>query len=379
MGNASPREVFSMILIYIIDDWLTTIRIRTANILIVGIKALGAEVAKNLVLAGIGSLTIVDDSLVTEEDLGASFLLTESDISKPIVNASLPSLQKLNPRVYLTPLSSPPLTLPPDFYNPFTICITTTYPLPILTHINASCRLANTPFYCAQAHGLYGYIFADLIQHTYVITRSQSNIPTKLVAESPTRSIIATATKFENGKNIEYVTKREIYTPLILANSSPLPSYYSTSPRRKRAVSPLLPCLRALFEYQALTNSPTPTSSREDLALFTTLATQKHAELLLPAETLTAEFLRKFLQNVGVELAPVTAFLGGQLAQDVINVVGGREQPIQNFVCFDGETSVGTVFALCPMVTELEGGDGGGGRVSVVVWFKEGFCLCGTE
>ncbi len=77
--------------------------------------------------------------------------------------------------------------------------------------------------------------------------------------------------------------------------------------------------------------------NREDIHLFTTLAIQHHRALQLPTETLTAEMIRNFLLNLGSELAPVTAFLGGQLAQDVINVLGQREQPIQNFLMFDGE------------------------------------------
>ena len=52
-------------------------RIRTANILLVGLRALGNEIAKNLVLAGVGSLTINDDQLVADDDLGAQFFLSE--------------------------------------------------------------------------------------------------------------------------------------------------------------------------------------------------------------------------------------------------------------------------------------------------------------
>ena len=43
-------------------------------------KALANEIAKNLVLAGIGSLTFVDDELVTEDDLGAQFFISEQHI-----------------------------------------------------------------------------------------------------------------------------------------------------------------------------------------------------------------------------------------------------------------------------------------------------------
>lgn len=42
--------------------------------------------AKNLVLAGIGALTIVDDQTVTEDDLGAQFLISENHVG---MNASL--------------------------------------------------------------------------------------------------------------------------------------------------------------------------------------------------------------------------------------------------------------------------------------------------
>ena len=90
---------------------------------------------------------------------------------------------------------------------------------------------------------------------------------------------------------------------------------------------------------------------------FTRSATEEHRKLQLPAETLTSEYLRCFLQNLGGELSPVTAFLGGQLAQDVINVLGQREQPVQNFLCFDGLESRGVVYALHPRRSEEEDGE----------------------
>jgi ubiquitin-like 1-activating enzyme E1 A len=62
----------------------TSRRIRTAKILLIQIKALGTEVAKNLVLAGIGSLTIVDTDVVTEEDLAAQFFLSQVDVGKNV-------------------------------------------------------------------------------------------------------------------------------------------------------------------------------------------------------------------------------------------------------------------------------------------------------
>ena len=186
-----------------------------------------------------------------------------------------------------------------------------------------------------------------------------------MVVETSTR-------KADNGKTMEVVTKNETYSPLILANSSPLPAASISTRRRRLAVVPLLSCIRALFEFQAVTGRffpapPSHPSCHEDLRLFTALATDKHKELQLPPETLRAEFLRMFLQNVGSEIAPVTAFLGGQLAQDVINVLGGREQPIQNFLLFDGDSAKGPIYALHSIFEPLEGENvssaGAAGRV----------------
>jgi ubiquitin-like 1-activating enzyme E1 A len=60
-------------------------KIRSANILLITAKALANEVAKNLVLAGIGSLTIIDHEPVTEADLDAQFFLEEAYKNEDII------------------------------------------------------------------------------------------------------------------------------------------------------------------------------------------------------------------------------------------------------------------------------------------------------
>lgn len=59
-------------------------RLRSANVLLISVKALANEVAKNLVLAGIKSLTIVDHELVTEDDLGSQFFVSEADVGQNV-------------------------------------------------------------------------------------------------------------------------------------------------------------------------------------------------------------------------------------------------------------------------------------------------------
>ena len=46
-------------------------RMATSNVLIVGANGLGAEIAKNVILAGVKSVTLLDDSLAEWSDLSA--------------------------------------------------------------------------------------------------------------------------------------------------------------------------------------------------------------------------------------------------------------------------------------------------------------------
>lgn len=71
---------------------MSSTRIRNANILLVTLKALGNEIAKNLVLAGIGTLTVVDDGVVREEDLGGQFLVTEENLNQSVCSHLLTDL-----------------------------------------------------------------------------------------------------------------------------------------------------------------------------------------------------------------------------------------------------------------------------------------------
>ena len=333
-------------------------RLRTAKILLITIKGLANEIAKNFVLAGVGSLTIQDDGIVSEDDLGAQFLISEDSIGQNRAEASAVQIRRLNPRVNVIVNPANIKFAQPEYYANFNMVVATDLDFDTISTVNAACRLCNRPFYAAGSHGFYGYIFADLIDHEYVIERTKSNLPTVIKAETPTRSVVSSSVKRENGQVIEMVTKREIYSPFILANSSPIPKEHVSLRKRALQVTPLLTCLRALWEFNKIRGS-SPSASHADLALFTRLATQTHQELSLPSETLRSEFLRNFLQNIGSEIAPVTAFLGGQLAQDVINVLGQREQPIQNFLLFDGEETKGLVYALHPILPDVNGQKGG--------------------
>ncbi|KAL9468770.1 hypothetical protein ACSS6W_010464 [Trichoderma asperelloides] len=325
-------------------------KIQNANILLITIRALANEIAKNLVLAGVGSLTVLDSATVTEADLGAQFLLSEVEnpVGQNRAEAASVALRKLNPRVQVVVDSEGVKSKGPSYFANFDIIIATDLDPDSFNLINTATRINGKAFYAAGTHGMYGFIFSDLIEHDYVIERDLGNVATELKQETRTRSIVDVKTKKEGPKVIESVTKRELYSTWFLASDvASLPEEYTKSKRRLKSVTPTLSCLRALWEFMQIQGGRLP-SNREDLKLFTQIATQKHKALSLPSETLKPEFLRSFLQNLGSEIAPVTAILGGQLAQDVINVLGQKQQPIQNMVIFDGTTMEALMYPLHP-------------------------------
>lgn len=60
-------------------------RLRNSKVLVINMGALAGEIIKNLVLAGIGSLTILDSNkLVSERDLGAQFFLRPEHVGKNV-------------------------------------------------------------------------------------------------------------------------------------------------------------------------------------------------------------------------------------------------------------------------------------------------------
>ena len=78
-------------------------KINKLNIFIYGMRGLGAEIAKNIILAGPRSVTLYDKNKVKINDLTANFCITENDVNKEkrLDEASYNYLSDLNPHVTL--------------------------------------------------------------------------------------------------------------------------------------------------------------------------------------------------------------------------------------------------------------------------------------
>jgi len=107
-------------------------RMRDAHVLLVGMRGLACEVAKSLVLAGIGQLTLLEHESVRAEDLRAHFFIKEEDVGTNRALASLPRLQQLNPRVGIHVNCDTIATIDASYFADFDVTIVTNQPYPIL-------------------------------------------------------------------------------------------------------------------------------------------------------------------------------------------------------------------------------------------------------
>jgi ubiquitin-activating enzyme E1 C len=76
--------------------------IEKAHVLIVGMGGLGCEIAKNLTLAGVGKITIVDCDTIEVSNLSRQMLYREADVGKPKVHAAKKALTNLSALVNIT-------------------------------------------------------------------------------------------------------------------------------------------------------------------------------------------------------------------------------------------------------------------------------------
>ena len=77
-----------------------------------GSGVVGVETLKNLILPGVGSFTIVDETNVSELDLGVNFFLEESSLGRWRAEETRKFLQELNPEVRINALEG---VWPPTF------------------------------------------------------------------------------------------------------------------------------------------------------------------------------------------------------------------------------------------------------------------------
>lgn len=133
------------------------LKMAASNVLIIGLKGLGLEIAKNVALAGVKSLSIYDQSPVELEDLSTQFFLSEEDIGKPRAQATLPKLSELNQYVPISVLDE----LTPESVTQFQVIVATDLPLAKQLELNELTHKNDIRFISADVRGLFAQAFVD--------------------------------------------------------------------------------------------------------------------------------------------------------------------------------------------------------------------------
>jgi len=139
-------------------------KIVNMKILIIGLKGLGIETAKNIILAGPKEVSISDKNICIINDLGSNFYLNENNVNKnTLENSCIKKLKELNPYVNVNIYNGSSIN---DMQKYNTIIITEIMRLEELYDIDNFCRKHKKYFIYALNLGLTGFLFNDFgIEH----------------------------------------------------------------------------------------------------------------------------------------------------------------------------------------------------------------------
>ncbi|KAI3806780.1 hypothetical protein L1987_22695 [Smallanthus sonchifolius] len=142
-----------------------------ASICLLNCGPTGSETLKNLVLGGIGSITVVDGSKVENGDLGNNFMVNESSLGQPKAKCVCAFLQELNDAVKAKFIEEHPVTLietNPSFFSQFTLVVATQLVEDSMVKLDRICRDANVMLIFARSYGLSGFVRISAKEHAVI-------------------------------------------------------------------------------------------------------------------------------------------------------------------------------------------------------------------
>uniref|UniRef100_A0A8U7NXR6 E1 ubiquitin-activating enzyme n=1 Tax=Corvus moneduloides TaxID=1196302 RepID=A0A8U7NXR6_CORMO len=352
-------------------------RMQTSNVLVSGLRGLGVEVAKNLVLGGVKSVTLHDPEPASWSDLASQFYLREEDVGRSRAEATLPRLAELNSYVAVSSSREP---LSQELLGTFQVVVLTNSPLEEQLWVGDFCHSHGIKLVVADTRGLFGQLFCDFGEDMVV---SDAN------GEQPLSAMVSMVTKgcpgevtcldearhgFESG---DFVTFTEVegmeelnrcgpveirvlgpYTFSIgdtsgygdyvrggIVSQVKMPKHIHFKRLRDALAEPELlvtdfgkaerpPVLHRAWQglHRFLRQHGRAPRPRHQGDAAEVLALTK--EVAAGAE-LDEELVRELAFQATGDLAPVNAFIGGLAAQEVMKAVSGKFTPITQWLYFD--------------------------------------------
>ncbi|XP_013787170.1 ubiquitin-like modifier-activating enzyme 1 [Limulus polyphemus] len=218
-GNDIDESLYSRQLYVLGHDAMR--RMASADVLISGMGGLGVEIAKNIILGGVKSVTVHDDSLCELNDLSSQFYFKKADVGKNRAETCLQQLQELNTYVKVNAYTG---KLTEDFLKNFRVVVLTDTPLEEQLRIGDYTHSENIGLIVADTRGLFGQIFCDFGENFSVVDVTGENpISVMIASVSKDKEGLVTCLEesrhgFEDG---DYVKFSEIQGMVELNNSEP--------------------------------------------------------------------------------------------------------------------------------------------------------------
>ncbi|XP_012508706.1 PREDICTED: SUMO-activating enzyme subunit 1 [Propithecus coquereli] len=299
-------------------------RLRASRVLLVGMKGLGAEIAKNLILAGVKGLTMLDHEQVSPEDPGAQFLIRTGSVGRNRAEASLERAQNLNPMVDVKVDTEDIEKKPESFFTEFDAVCLTCCSRDVIVKIDQICHKNSIKFFTGDVFGYHGYTFANLGEHEFVEEKTKVAKVSQGVEDGPDTK----RTKLDSSETT-MVKKLDL-------NFEPEWNQVFGS----LALSPFM-----LLKFRTdKGRDPSCDAYGEDSELLLQIRNDVLDSLGVSPDLLPEDFVRYCFS----EMAPVCAVVGGILAQEIVKALSQRDPPHNNFFFFDGMKGSGIVECLGP-------------------------------
>ncbi|XP_022732086.1 ubiquitin-activating enzyme E1 1-like isoform X2 [Durio zibethinus] len=369
-------------------------RLFASNILISGMQGLGVEIAKNLILAGVKSVTLHDEGVVELWDFSSNFVFSESDIGKNRALASVQKLQELNNAVIISTLTT---KLTKEQLSDFQAVVFTDISFEKAIEFNDYCHNHQPPisFIKAEVRGLFGSIFCDFgpeftvvdvdgeDPHTGIIASISNDNPAlvscvdderlefqdgDLVVFSEVHGMIelndGKLRKIKNARPYSFTLEEDTtnfgtYIKGGIVTQVKQPKVLNFKPLREALKDPgdfLLsdfskfdrpPLLHLAF--QALDNFVS------DMGRFPVAGSEEDAHKLISiagnineslgdgrVEDINPKLLQHFAFGSRAVLNPMAAMFGGIVGQEVVKACSGKFHPLFQFFYFDSVESLPT-------------------------------------
>jgi len=383
-------------------------RMGSSNILVVGMRGLGVEIAKNIALAGVKSLTLFDPKPAAIQDLSSQFFLHPEDVGKPRADVTAPRVSELNP---YTPIKvHPSQTLTSDLaqLKQYQVVVLTDTPLKDQLTIADYCHENGIYIVITDTFGLFGSIFTDFGKKFTVGDATGEEPHTGIIAGIDSDGLVSALDETRHGlEDGDFVTFMEVEGMEKLNGSAPrkievkgpytfsignvsdlgqykrgglytqvkMPKFLDFEPLSQQLKKPeLMMSDFAKFDRPAQLHCgvqalhafadahkgewPRPHNDQDAAEVL------KHAQSLASQSEEQVELDEKLIKELSYQaqgdLCPMAAFFGGLAAQEVLKSVSGKFHPIKQWLHFDSleslPTSVKRSEELCkPLGTRYDG------------------------